>query len=178
MQRFAHYIHNFNIQETNYRGQWESGGRFSSRLTRHLYGKQTQEGRYIFGGDRIPHPTHRPGLIHPLPRFPKEKGLIECNKKHASEILPLLEDLDIERTWGGIMPFSKDGLPIIGKLEDSETPLYVCTGMGGSGFCRGPAAGILLGSFIADGRSHSKLKNTYPYSLLEFTNPNRFVDNK
>ena len=112
------------------------------------------------------------------PRFPKEKGLIESNKKHASEVLPLLEDLDIERTWGGIMPFSKDGIPIIGKLEDSETPLYVCTGMGGSGFCRGPAAGILLGSFIADGRSHSNLKNSYPYSLLEFTNPNRFVDNK
>ena len=50
------------------RGQWQSGGRFSPRLTRHLYGKQTQEGRFIFGGDRIPHPTHRPGLIHPLPR--------------------------------------------------------------------------------------------------------------
>ena len=44
--------------------------RFSSRLTRHLYGKQTDDGRFIFGGDRIPHPEHRPGLIHPLPRLP------------------------------------------------------------------------------------------------------------
>ena len=84
-------------------------------MTRHLYRKQTQEGRFIFGGDRIPHPEHRPGLLHPLPRFPKEGGLFESNKKHASEILPILGDLDIERIWGGIMPFSRDGIPIIGK---------------------------------------------------------------
>ena len=76
-----------------HRGLWERGGRygkkgqrrcafyaceacnppdlrFSGRLTRHLYGKQTEDGRFIFGGDRIPHPEHRPGLVHPLPRLP------------------------------------------------------------------------------------------------------------
>ena len=40
-----------------------------------------------------------------------------ANKEHASEVLPLLSHLEIERTWAGIMPFSKDGKPIIGKLE-------------------------------------------------------------
>ena len=74
--------------------------------------------------------------------------------------------------------------------------------MGGSGFCYGPGAGIfqiipfysklfhfipnysilfkgiLLALFIENGRSHSELKNNYPYSLLESTNPNRFDDDK
>ena len=40
-----------------------------------------------------------------------------ANKEHASEILPLLRNIEIERTWAGIMPFSRDGKPIIGKLE-------------------------------------------------------------
>ena len=42
---------------------------------------------------------------------------VTANKEHASEVLPLLRNLEIERTWAGIMPFSRDGKPIIGKLE-------------------------------------------------------------
>ena len=42
---------------------------------------------------------------------------VTANKEHASEVLPFLSHLEIERTWAGIMPFSKDGKPIIGKLE-------------------------------------------------------------
>ena len=42
---------------------------------------------------------------------------VTANKEHASEVLPLLRDLEIKRTWAGIMPFSRDGKPIIGKLE-------------------------------------------------------------
>ena len=163
-----------------HRGQWQSGGRFSGRLTRHLYGKQTEEGRFIFGGDRIPHPDHKPGLVHRLPRLPgheSEQGLnmIRANKEHAGEVLPLLRDHDIERTWAGIMPFTPDGAPIIGRLDDSESPLYCATGLGGSGFCRGPASGIILAMLINDGRLHAHIEDKEGLlSLLRHTDPNRF----
>ena len=53
------------------------------------------DGRFIFGGDRIPHPAHRPGLIHPLPRLPQNSNSIRANKQHASEVLPILKNLEV-----------------------------------------------------------------------------------
>ena len=58
-----------------------------------------------------------------LPKLPSES--VTANKEHASEVLPLLRDLEIERTWAGIMPFSRDGKPIIGKLE--VVGIILCT---------------------------------------------------
>ena len=54
-----------------------------------------KDGRFIFGGDRIPHPAHRPGILHPLPRLPKDSDSIGVNREHAAEVIPLLKDLDV-----------------------------------------------------------------------------------
>ena len=54
-----------------------------------------KDGRFIFGGDRIPHPAHRPGLLHPLPRLPENSDSITVNREHAAEVLPLLKDLQV-----------------------------------------------------------------------------------
>ena len=54
-----------------------------------------KDGRFIFGGDRIPHPAHRPGLLHPLPRLPENSDAIGVNREHAAEVIPLLKDLDV-----------------------------------------------------------------------------------
>ena len=102
------------------------------------------------------------------------------NKDHAAEVLPLLQAHEIDETWAGIMPFTKDGRPIVGRLDDAPAPLYVATGMGGSGFCRGPAAGLLLASLIDDGISHAQLNEceadraSSPMAVLRETDPNRF----
>ena len=76
------------------------------RKTRHLYGRQRKNGEVIFGGDRE------------MLGFKNEVDFngIESNKNHATEILPFLSDLSINRTWAGFMPFSLDGDPIIGKI--------------------------------------------------------------
>ena len=78
-------------------GRWQSEGTYlPQRLTRHLYGKQDPDsGKFMFGGDRIPHPPHLPGLVHPLPRYPTRydmsrfKGMKEllnfCFISHLSE---------------------------------------------------------------------------------------------
>ena len=41
---------------------------------------------------------------------------IETNRGHATEVLPMLRNLPIKRTWAGLMPFSLDGNPIIGEI--------------------------------------------------------------
>ena len=110
------------------------------RVTRHLYGRQTKSGEIIFGGDRqmvgyesVPDPTG-----------------IESNKGHAAEVLPFLAGLPVNRTWAGLMPFSMDGKPIIGSIPQLDR-LYIVSGLGSSGFGRGPMAGKLLAEHIHSG---------------------------
>ena len=110
------------------------GGR---RITRHLYGRQRRNGEIIFGGDRE------------LAGYDKTVNYegVEVNKGHASEVIPMLSDLPIARTWGGLMPFSMDGAPVIGGIPSRDN-LYIVSGLASSGFGRGPMAGKLLADFI------------------------------
>ncbi len=70
------------------------------RYCHHLYGKQTREGRFIFGGDRYVHPTMHPRLAHPLPRVLDK--LFVGPYEHASRVLPCLNDMSVTNKWGGI----------------------------------------------------------------------------
>ena len=102
--------------------------------------------------------------------------------------MPCLDDLPVAEKWAGIMPFSADGRPIVGHIDkpaDGAGPtLYVCTGMGGSGFCRGPGAGLLLAKFIHKGQtlqqalSEKSQNEDDSFCVLKFTDPMRFVDDK
>ena len=103
--------------------------RGDTRLTRHLYGRQTRDGQIIFGGDR---------QLVGYNKSPDMTG-IEVNRGHAAEVIPLLRDLPISRTWAGLMPFSLDSEPIIGKIPQREN-LYIVSGLASSGFGRGPMA--------------------------------------
>ena len=126
-----------------------------ARVTRHLYGRQRRNGEIIFGGDR---------QMVGYDRRVESTG-IEVNKGHASEVAPMLSGLPIARTWAGLMPFSMDGAPIIGKIPSREG-LYIVSGLASSGFGRGPMSGKLLADFIHTGhRPHA----------LEEANPGRCV---
>ena len=86
------------------------------RVTRHLYGRQRKSGEIIFGGDREDLGYNK---------TPGPAG-IEVNRGHAAEVAPLVADLPIATTWAGLMPFSVDGPPIIGKIPPptyGDTPL-------------------------------------------------------
>ena len=111
--------------------------RGATRVTRHLYGRQTRDGEIIFGGDR---------QLAGFDTTPEKAG-IESNHAHAAEVLPLLRSLPIRRTWAGLMPFSLDGAPIIGRIPIHEN-LFIVGGLASSGFGRGPMAGKLLADFI------------------------------
>ena len=121
------------------------------RVTRHLYGRQTRSGEVIFGGDR--QPVGFDAKADP-------EG-IEVNRNHASEVLPFLSTLPVERTWAGLMPFSPDGLPIIGRIPLRKN-LYVVTGLASSGFGRGPMAGKLLAAYVSTRRMPQPLAEADP----------------
>ena len=127
-----------------------------SRVTRHFYGRQRANGEVIFGGDRE------------LLGFRDDVSFtgIEVNKTHAGEILPFLDQLSVKRTWSGIMPFSPDGLPLIGRIEQYEN-LFLATGLGSSGFGRGPGSGMLVADLIVRGEGHPALQESIPTRLIE-----------
>lgn len=125
--------------------------RGDERLTRHLYGRQTRDGEIIFGGDR---------QLAGYSTVPDAAG-IEVNRGHAAEVVPLVRVLPIQRTWAGLMPFSLDGAPLIGRIPQREN-LFIVSGLGSSGFGRGPMAGRLLAELIHTGHPHAVLAEADP----------------
>ncbi len=121
------------------------------RQTRHLYGRQTQSGEIAFGGDR---------QLVGYDTTPDAQG-IEVNKTHAGEVLPLLTELPIARTWAGLMPFTVDGDPLIGKIPLREN-LYIVGGLASSGFGRGPMAGKLIADYVRTGHMPHVLAESDP----------------
>jgi sarcosine oxidase subunit beta len=110
------------------------------RVTRHLYGRQRRDGEIIFGGDR---------QLVGWNTTPDGAG-IDVNRRHAAEVLPFLSTLPIARTWAGLMPFSLDGKPLIGRLPGRDD-LWIVSGLASSGFGRGPMAGKLLADYLHTG---------------------------
>ena len=55
---------------------------------------------------------------------------LELNKKFATSIWPELEKCQINRSWTGLMPWTIDGNPMIGRFEDG---IHVNTGLQSAG---------------------------------------------
>lgn len=125
--------------------------RGGARITRHLYGRQTKTGEIVFGGDR-----ELLGFDQTV-----DAGGIEVNKSHVAEIIPLVAELPIARTWSGLMPFSLDGDPLIGIISNHQN-LFIVGGLASSGFGRGPMAAKLLAEYIHTGHRPQVLAEADP----------------
>ncbi len=108
----------------------------ADRLTRHLYGRQRQNGEIVFGGDRV----------LTTDRSVDQDG-ITVNHDHVAELLPPVRTLPPARTWAGLMPFSIDGRPLIGPVPDNDG-LFLAGGLASSGFGRGPMTGRLAAELV------------------------------
>ncbi len=107
--------------------------RAGTRVTRHLYGRQRRNGELVFGGDRE---------LAGWEAVPAPAG-IEVNRSHAAEVIPLVAELPVVRTWAGLMPFTLDGKPLIGRVPGRDD-LWIVGGLSSGGFGAGPMAGKLL----------------------------------
>jgi sarcosine oxidase subunit beta len=142
------YWHNNPYSNTDTPLELTHGG--NVRLTRHLYGRQTHEGEIIFGGDRQLSDSKTP-----------DQAGIEENRNHVIEIFPFLRHYPIKRMWAGLMPFTQNLEPIIGKIPHLGN-LYIVTGLSSSGFEQGPMSGKLLAEYIHNGKAAPALSSANP----------------
>lgn len=63
--------------------------------------------------------------------------------KRMINIMPMLSNLKVRRTWRGQYPMTPDGFPIIGKMNALDN-FYQAVGMCGQGFMLGPGTAELM----------------------------------
>ena len=77
-----------------------------------------------------------------------DDGMLARMYARATEYLPALPSLSIERTWTGFRSATPDKLPLIGPSADDET-LFLATGHEGLGITTSLGTAQLLADFIA-----------------------------
>eukprot|EP00941_MAST-03F_sp_MAST-3F-sp1_P001088 g1088.t1 len=144
-------------------------------LTRHAYGRQRKDGRIIFGGDRLPvYAKNSSNSFDAVAPFSKRRrpAIMSVENddesemiKNPYEIVPsvvagnfdfvnsdvmcLPRDVEIEGAWAGMMPFSKDGKPLVGELDKVGLPgIYILGGFGPNGIMQGPGCASILAKKI------------------------------
>jgi sarcosine oxidase subunit beta len=93
------------------------------------YGRQTPDGKILCGGFR--RLDDNEGLGHYEERVTPAvlNGIASC----LTTLFPRLANVRVVRCWAGIMGFTADGLPVIGKAEFAPG-LTIAAGFNGGGF--------------------------------------------
>jgi sarcosine oxidase subunit beta len=67
--------------------------------------------------------------------------------RRARQLIPSLGSLDVIRSFAGLRPYTPDGLPILGKVEQVEG-LIMAAGHEGDGIALSPITGELISQLI------------------------------
>ncbi len=94
-----------------------------------------------------------------------DDGILARMFARATEYLPALPSLSIERTWTGFRSATPDKLPLIGPSAEDET-LFLATGHEGLGITTSLATAQLLADFIAGRTRPSQSSPTHPRGEL------------
>lgn len=82
---------------------------------------------------------------------------IETVWENGVEISPSLENLPIDKKWSGLRPFANYGLPILGKIPETEN-LYTATAHYRNGILLAPLTAKILAEKITNGKDSEFLK--------------------
>jgi sarcosine oxidase subunit beta len=107
-----------------------------------LYGRQTLRGNLAYGGG--PHEWVEVGELGPetKPATPLARNLA----RRLVEMLPGAANLNVIRSWAGVVEMTPDGRPVLDRIEN----VTLCT-MAGVGFGLSPATGHALRDLVLDG---------------------------
>jgi glycine/D-amino acid oxidase-like deaminating enzyme len=123
------------------------------------YGRQTPDGKILSGGYRRLDVDQ--GLGHEEERVsgPVLAGIARC----LTELFPSLSGIKVVRAWAGIMGFTADGLPLIGRYAPGLT---LAAGFNGGGFSWAAITGKIVAAELCGG--------AYGFDLAPF-DPSRFA---
>jgi glycine/D-amino acid oxidase-like deaminating enzyme len=127
------------------------------------YGRQTPSGQIVCGGYRRLDVSEGLGTYHEDVTLAVQAGIARC----LSDLFPVLRGkARVVRSWAGIMGFTADGLPLIGRYEPAPG-LTIAAGFNGGGF----SWGVIVGKVIAGLLSGQEP----PFDITPFR-PARFHD--
>lgn len=126
------------------------------------YGRQVPGGPIICGGFRRLDEQEGLGLYEERVTLPVISGI----GKRLTGLFPALAGVRVVRCWAGIMGFTPDGLPLIGRTENMQG-LTIVAGFNGGGFSWGAINGKIVADMLT-GKEHG-------FDLSHFR-PDRFVE--
>jgi sarcosine oxidase subunit beta len=80
-------------------------------------------------------------------------AMVETAEK-ATHRVPVFEEANIARGWGGLYEISPDNHAILGRVPEVEG-FFLANGFSGHGFQHGPAAGMVIAELILKGRAET-----------------------
>jgi sarcosine oxidase subunit beta len=127
------------------------------------YGRQTPGGQIVCGGYRRLDIDEGLGTFREEVTLPVLAGIARC----LSDLFPVLRGkARVVRAWAGLMGFTADGLPLIGRYEPAPG-LTIAAGFNGSGFSWGVVVGKVIASLLS---GHDREFDIEPFR------PSRFHD--
>jgi D-hydroxyproline dehydrogenase subunit beta len=76
---------------------------------------------------------------------PESADALRANAAHACELIPGIAGREVTAAWTGLRPFSEDGLPYIGRLDERNV---VCAGHGSEGILTGGGSARLASELL------------------------------
>lgn len=107
--------------------------------------KQYPDGGVLIGGGRLGRPVPDEG------RAEVDMEGIAKSLATARRVFPLLEDVEIVRTWAGLEAYMPDEIPVIGP--GSQPGVAHAFGFTGHGFQLAPAVGEIVADLVTKGAS-------------------------
>jgi sarcosine oxidase subunit beta len=109
------------------------------------YGRQTPSGQVLCGGYRRLDEDEGLGHYEERTTPPVLTGIARC----LTTLFPKLRYVKVVRCWAGIMGFTADGLPLIGRY-DALPGLTLAAGFNGNGFSWAAATGKIIARLLTD----------------------------
>jgi sarcosine oxidase subunit beta len=131
--------------------------------------KQTDDGNLLIGGGWSARLKQNKGkwMAQQSPQLQWDSVL--SNLRTAADVVPLVKDLNLIRTWTGTTCITADQLPVLGEV--AKTPGFFVAA-GGSGFTYGPTYARLMSELMLTGQSSYSLD---PFSPARFGGLNAFM---
>jgi sarcosine oxidase, subunit beta len=131
-----------------------------SALSRSLSLKQLPDGAFLLGGGWLGDPT-------PDRRsYTLRHASVQGNWAAACELLPIVSQQRIARTWCGLEAQSIDDIPFIGSIPGLDG-LTLALGFSGHGFALAPAVGRTVADLV-NGKPAPELNDLSPTRIANF----------